>query len=206
VLVYYIDLALRSFRHNRVLTALMVMTIALGIGSCMTTITVFHALSGDPIPHRSASLFHVQLDPEPMTHYRPGIEPLSRLTRHDAETLLAQGRAPRQAAMAAGGGAVTVDGSTLKPVMQRFRYTTADFFPMFDTPFLYGQGWSQADDGARARVAVISRELNDRLFEGRDSTGGTIRVDGKALRVAGVLDRWAPKPKFYDLESGRYDG
>jgi len=46
---YYLDLALRSFRRNKALTALMVLAIALGIGASMTTLTVFHVLSGDPM-------------------------------------------------------------------------------------------------------------------------------------------------------------
>ena len=50
---YYFDLALRSFRRNKVLTALMVLAIALGIGASMTTLTVFHVLSGDPMPEKS---------------------------------------------------------------------------------------------------------------------------------------------------------
>ena len=55
---YYFDLALRSFRRNKALTALMVLAIALGIGASMTTLTVFHVLSGDPIPQKSDKLFY----------------------------------------------------------------------------------------------------------------------------------------------------
>ena len=40
------------------LTALMVLAIALGIGASMTTLTVLHVLSGDPIPHKSDRLFY----------------------------------------------------------------------------------------------------------------------------------------------------
>ncbi len=58
---YYARLAVRSFRRNKVLTALVV-AIALGIGASMTTLTVFHVLSGDPIPGKSDRLFYVQLD------------------------------------------------------------------------------------------------------------------------------------------------
>ena len=47
---YYFHLALRSFRRNKVLTALMIVAIALGIGASMTTLTVFYVLSGDPVP------------------------------------------------------------------------------------------------------------------------------------------------------------
>jgi putative ABC transport system permease protein len=50
---YYLNLAVRSFKRNKALTVLMVLAIALGIGASMTTLTVFHVLSGDPIPEKS---------------------------------------------------------------------------------------------------------------------------------------------------------
>ena len=79
---YYLNLALRSFKRNRALTALMVLAIALGIGACMTTLTVFHVLSGDPIPGKSDRLFYVQLDPAEMNDFTPGEEPsLVRVAR-----------------------------------------------------------------------------------------------------------------------------
>ena len=52
---YYARLAVRSFRRNKVLTALMVVAIALGIGASMTTLTVFHVLSGNPIRTRASA-------------------------------------------------------------------------------------------------------------------------------------------------------
>ncbi|HEV2681763.1 MAG TPA: ABC transporter permease, partial [Rhodanobacter sp.] len=55
---YYLDLALRSLKRNKVLTALMVIAIAVGIGASMTTLTVMHLLSGDPLPGRSGMLFY----------------------------------------------------------------------------------------------------------------------------------------------------
>ena len=202
---YYFNLALRSFRRNKVLTALMVLAIALGIGASMTTLTVFHVLSGDPIPGKSERLFRVQLDPETRDGYKPGEEPQRDLTRFDAEELLRQHRAKRQALMTGGGGAVAPENSTLKPFVLSMRYTSADFFPMFDTPFLAGQGWSQADDDAHARVAVITRKLSEKLFGTADSIGRQVRVEGNGLRIVGVLDDWDPKPHFYDVNVGRYD-
>ena len=46
---YYLDLALRSLKRNKMLTALMIVAIAVGIGASMTTLTVMHLLSGDPL-------------------------------------------------------------------------------------------------------------------------------------------------------------
>jgi len=44
---YYLKLATISIRRNIVLTALMILAIGLGIGACMTTITVNYVMSSD---------------------------------------------------------------------------------------------------------------------------------------------------------------
>ncbi len=201
---YYLKLALRSFRRNKVLTALMVLAVALGIGASMTTLTVFHVLSGDPIPHKSGRLFYVQLDAQSMQGYRPGAEPETQLTRLDAETLLRQKRGLRQTM--ASGGNVVVDpqreGKT--PFLADSRYATADFFAMFEVPLLHGRAWNAAEDEAHARVVVIGPELNDTAFGGGDSAGQILSIDGNEFTVVGVLDRWRPVPKFFDLYTGEY--
>ena len=201
---YYFELALRSFRRNKALTVLMVLAIALGIGASMTTLTIFHVLSGDPIPQKSDKLFYVQLDPASMDGYTAGEEPEEQLTRFDAEELLRQARGDRQAMMTGGSVAVEPAKEGLDPFYADARYTTADFFPMFETPFLYGGGWSAEQDARRGRVTVISKPLNDKLFGGADSTGRTVRFGGVDFEVVGVLDAWRPTPKFYDLNSSRY--
>lgn len=202
---HYLHLALRSFRRNKALTALMVLAIALGIGASMTTLTVFHVLSGDPIPSKSDRLFYVQLDAESIRDHQPGGEPAMQLTRFDAENLLRDGRGERQAMMSAASVVVEPHRPDLDPMMQDGRMTTADFFALFEVPFRYGGGWSATDDKARARVAVITTELNDKLFDGADSVGETIRLDRHTFTVVGVLEPWSAKPMFYDLTQGSYD-
>ncbi len=59
---YYIDLAIRSLKRNVALTVLMIVAIAFGVGASMTTMTVLHVLSADPIPGQSHQLFYVQLE------------------------------------------------------------------------------------------------------------------------------------------------
>ncbi len=201
---YYARLAVRSFRRNKVLTALMVIAIALGIGASMTTLTVFHVLSGDPIPGKSDRLFYVQVDPRPRGGYTPGEEPEEQMTRRDAETLLREKRGVRQAMMSAGGGTVEPELSTLKPFSVDTRWTSADFFPMFDVPMQYGRAWNSSDDDNRSRVVVLSKAINDKLFQGADSTGREIRLSGHSLRVIGVMKEWSPEPHFFDLTTGKY--
>lgn len=203
---YYLDLALRSLRRNKLLTALMVVAIALGIGASMTTLTVLHVLSGDPLPGRSRSLYYPQVDPRDSTGYQPGkSEPLDQVSWIDGMNLLQAKRADRQALMTGGRVAIQPAESTLDPFYEDARYTTVDFFPMFGVPFRYGHAWSAADDEASARVAVISAELNDKLFGGADSTGQVLRLGDAAFRIIGVLGDWHPNPHFYDLTRKSYD-
>lgn len=201
---YYLDLALRSLRRNKVLTALMVVAIALGIGACMTTFTVLHVLSGDPLPGKSARLFYPQIDPEDMDGYEPDKEPERQVTWIDGMNLLKAKRGERQALMTGGAVPVQPAQSGMDPFFSDARYTTADFFPMFETPFLYGRGWSTADDESKARVVVITRSLNEKLFGGKDSVGQVLRMKDTAFSVVGVLDTWRPNPHFYDLNMGSY--
>ena len=201
---YYTRLAIRSFRRNKVLTALMVVAIALGIGASMTTLTVFHVLSGDPIPAKSDRLFYVQLDPRPRAGYVPGEEPEEQMTRFDAEALVRDKRGQRQAMMSGGGATIVPEGSTLKPFSVDSRLTSADFFPMFDVPMQYGNAWTAADDEGRSRVVVLSKTLNDKLFNGANSVGRDIQVSGHSLRVVGVMKDWQPEPRFFDLSLSAY--
>ena len=201
---YYVALAVRSFRRNKVLTALMVLAIALGIGASMTTLTVFYILSGDPLPGVSQTLFYPRLEPRSAEDFTPGDEPAEQMTRFDAEALLREQRADRQAVMTAGGVAVQTDDSSLDPIAAESRFTSADFFAMFNTPFQYGNGWDAGDDNARARVAVISKALNEKVYGGGNSVGKSIRLDQNTFRIIGVLDEWRPTPRFYDLTNDRF--
>lgn len=201
---YYFNLALRSFRRNKVLTALMVVAIALGIGTSMTTLTVFYILSGDPLPGRSEHLFYPQMDPASMDGFIAGEEPAEQVTRFDAEKLLREKKGDRQALMTGGGVSIEPEKSGLRPFNSDARYTSADFFAMFGTPFEYGNAWTAAEDEGHARVVVLSKELNEKLFDGQNSVGRNVRIEQNDFRVIGVLKYWRPTPRFYDLNSDRY--
>jgi len=207
MLTYYFELGLRSLRAHRGLTVLMLLSIAMGVAACMTTLTVFHVLSGDPIPEKSARLFNVQLDAESMESYQSGGEPALQLTRQDAEALIRDKRGVRQVMMTGANIAVDPEGSGLSgqaPFFASARYASADFFAIFEAPFQWGSGWSASDDASEARVVVISQSLNERLFGGADSRGRTLRLRDKDLTIIGVLKAWRPAPHYFDLTLGAY--
>ncbi len=62
MLRYYFKLGALSIRANPALSALMVAAIAIGIGACMTMMTIRYIMSGNPISEKSDQLFYVQVD------------------------------------------------------------------------------------------------------------------------------------------------
>jgi putative ABC transport system permease protein len=201
---YYLDLARRSLRKNFALTILMILAIAFGVGASMTTLTVMHVLSSDPLPGKSQHIYTVQLEPRPSRGYTPGEQPPWQMTRFDSETLWKAKKADRQALMTGGNAAIEPQRAGLAPFFVEGRWTTADFFPMFRVPFLAGTHWNTDDDLRAARVAVIAKPLAEKLFGTIDAVGKTIRIEGQAIQVVGVIDHWVPTPHFYDLATGSY--
>jgi putative ABC transport system permease protein len=201
---YYLDLALHSLKRNPILTALMVLAIGLGIGASMTMITVLHVMTADPIAGRSAQLFYPQIDPQSMEGYKEGEEPPDQLTWTDALNLLHAHKGVRQAAMTGGQATVRPEQGKARAFFADARYTSADFFGLFDVPFAYGSGWTAADDEKQARVAVISRKLADKLYGAEHAVGQLLRLGKYSFRVVGVIDPWDPVPHYYDLTHGSY--
>ena len=204
MLSYAFQLALRGFRRNTVLTALMVLAVALGIGVAMSMFTVLHNLAGNLLPQRGDEVFHPQIDPRPADLPGARRAPPDNLTYIDALNLYHLDQARQRALMSASWLPLrsTVAGSPLR--MENLRATTHGFFPMFDVPFQYGAAWSEQDDTRRAQVVVISQKLNDQLFGGADSVGRELIIDTKLFRIVGVIKPWNPQPHFWDLDDGVY--
>jgi len=200
---YHLRQGLRSLRRTPVLTALMVLSIAMGIGASMTTLTVKHLLSGDPLPGRSAQIYYPQVDASPRGE-RASREPLDMLDYTSATDLWRDGPADRKVLVVDSPVKLSAPASQGPAMMTTLLSTTADFFPMFQAPMAYGAGWSAEDDQRRARVAVISWDLNQRLFDGKDSTGQMLRVRDSEVRIVGVLKPWRPSPLFYTVAGGRF--
>jgi putative ABC transport system permease protein len=204
---YYFSLALRSLKRNVVLTVLMIAAIGVGIGASMTMLTVFRAMGGDPIPNKSHQLFAVQIDnwgPVKGGGARKDENLEQQISYPDAIALMNLRAARRQTAMYATGAALTPSNPDLRPFQVPTRAAYADFFPMFNVPFIFGAPWTSADDQGRSDVVVISRGLNDKVFAGANPVGKTVNLDGRDFRVVGVIDRWEPIPKFYDLNNDLY--
>jgi putative ABC transport system permease protein len=186
----------------------MIAALAVGITASMIAITLYHARSGHPIPWKDDTLFAVMLDPrdnDPDQGFSRHPEyPPWQLTYQDAQALYASDIPMRSVMMFKAWQIVTPDREGVKPFGANIRVTTADFFRVFDVPFLYGVGWSRAEDDAPGAVVVLSKFMNDKLFGGANSVGRAVTLGGHSYRVLGVIGAWMPRPKYYDPNNGTY--
>jgi len=203
---YYLELGLRSLKRNPVLTALMVLGIALGIAASMTTLTVMYLMGSDPIPWKSSKLHYVQLDnwSAEQPYYDDG-RPPDQVTYRDATALMEAGKADKQAAMFKMSLPVQPENREVKPFQSLGRVTYADFFAMFEPPFAYGAAWNHDQDAAHARVIVLGKDMNEKLFGGQNSVGKSVRMDGNDYTVVGVIGDWKLRSRYYDLTNGAFD-
>jgi len=203
---YYLRLAWLSIRQSYGLSLLMVLAIGLGIGAAMTTVTVNYLMSANPIPTKSEQLFYVQLDNwDPHQPANDNGDPPDQLTYRDATALWSANKAFRQVVLAQMGAVVEPQGKDSLPFQVSGRANSADFFAMFDVPFLYGSGWDRAADESMQQVVVLSQSLNERLFGGRDSVGEKVKLAGDYFQVVGVIAHWQPMPRFYDVTTGAFN-
>jgi putative ABC transport system permease protein len=201
MLAYYLQLGLRSLKRNPALTALMVMAIAFGVSASMITYSVFRAVSGNPIPSKSAQLFVPQIDGWGPQQSFDGKLP-GALNYVDAMALLRAHQASRTTlAYQVMLSALNHDANSV-PSQAKGYAVTSDFFSMFNVSFLYGSGWSATDDDSRTADVVISDSFNQRMFGGVNSVGREITLAGHDYRIVGITHHWDPQPRFYAAWNG----
>ncbi|HEY5800134.1 MAG TPA: ABC transporter permease [Burkholderiaceae bacterium] len=200
---YYLKLGVRNLRRNPVMTALMVLTLAIGVAASVSTLTILYVMSGDPIPHKSSRLISPLLDVRPMRDYTPGDVPGFPLMSYpDAVNLLQSKQGVRRTALYDVGGSIEPATAGMPVIDTDGIATTADYFAMFEVPFLHGGAWSAEDDKRAAKVAVLSRKHSEKVFGNANPVGRTFRVFSQDFQVIGVLDRWEPVPRYTHLING----
>lgn len=208
MLLHNLRIAWKSLKRNRALSVLIVTGIALGVAVSTTFATVRHSYAKDPIPSKSDVLYYVRLDSwDPLKPY-PGADstlPPTQITYRDMTAIMKSDIPRRQSGMFKTALYVYPDPKIGRPFREIVRLCTADFFPMFDVPMLYGSGWDKKADAGPEPVVVLAREMNEKLFGGKNSVGKTVRMGDREFRVVGVMGDWLPSVKFYDLTQNQID-
>jgi putative ABC transport system permease protein len=203
--LHYIDLSWRSMKRTPLVSVLMILAIAVGIGITMTSLSVYHMMSMDPIPHKSDKLFSVQLNTtdDGNNWWTEDDVPL-QLTYKDAMALHNTDTPESKTASVRALFTVHMNNQEVKPFLASTRIIGRDFFSMFEIAFLYGEAWTNEQEAAATPVVVLDEETNDRLFGGENSVGKQIYLDDTAFRIVGVTKQWRIHTKYYDLNNGAF--
>lgn len=205
---YHLRMAFKSLKRNPILSALMIGALGLGIGVSTTFVTAHYRLSMDPIPHKSGVLYYVEIDSwdpnRPWNDNEPD-RPPPQITYRDMVGLMKSDIPTFQGGSFKASLYVHPDPKIGRPYKVDARMCFADFFRLFDVPFEFGSGWDRRADRGPEPVVVLDHKSNQKLFGGRDSVGGLVRIEDRDFKVVGVLKPWRPLPKFYDTHNGAFD-
>ena len=200
MLSYHVKIALKSLRRNPVLTGLLIAGIALGICVSTAFVTLRHLFTQDPLPGKTDKIFYVRLDTWGKDSPRfAGQEIPDQITYKDARNLLQSKIPVRQTPSFITERFVIPDPKVALPFQPQIRLVMSDFFDMFQVPFLYGGPWTKSEDARPEQVVVIDHATNQKLFGGQNSVGKMVRIETRDFRVVGVIDRWRPAIRYFEM-------
>lgn len=203
---YYLDLAWRRCGQSLPMVALLTLTIAIGIASCLTALTIFSSLSGEPLPGISPHLQVVTMDARDAIDKDNGDykQPDSYLGLIDAKTLVDAQRARQQVALAQSYTRITdPDGKHAEQARGLMAY--GPVLGMLGVPLRQGRPWTAEEQAAQAPVVVIDSDLAQKLFGTQDVVGRSVLMAGRNFRVVGVSAPWKPRTQFLDLPRNQGD-
>ncbi|HSC29695.1 MAG TPA: ABC transporter permease, partial [Vicinamibacterales bacterium] len=201
--------ALRTMAANPGVTAVAVLSIALGIGANSTIFTVINAVFLNPLPVRQPSeLVAVYTTDANQTGGFGGLLPTSRPNyldlrdKNEAFSGLAGYTFPLPASVFTGN----------EPQQAFFELTTGNYFDVLGVQAARGRTFSPDEDvtPGGAPVVVLSHGFWQRRFGGEDAAiGRTVKINGVVFTVIGVTpegfrgvnslfspDGWAPSMMF----------
>jgi putative ABC transport system permease protein len=197
---YHLKIALASLRRNPVLSGLLIAGIALGIGVSTAFITLRHMFTQELVPGKTEQVRYVRLDTWGKDVERFGDQTIpDQVTYKDAVGLMRSPIPLRQTPTFITTMFVHPDPKVGRPYQPQIRLTNSDLFEMFSIPFRYGGPWPKSVDAKPEQVIVIDHATNAKLFGGANSVGKTVRLGDRNFRVVGVLARWRPPMRPYEL-------
>jgi predicted permease len=199
-----IGYAFRIVRKAPMLSAIVVLTLAIGIGATTAIFSLLNAVVLRPLPYPAPEQLVLIWAPHkifaglPPNMLGPATADVMALKR-DAQALahvaLFQ---PDAFSLETGGTPIRVSGARV----------SADFFDTLQVPPVLGRGIDTAEDRVGSdRVIVISTALWQRAFASSPGVlEQAVRLDGQAYRVIGVMPTGFGFPRSEDLLPGEIEG
>ena len=175
--------AARGLRINRGYSAIVIVTLAIGIGACTAVFSIVNALLLGPLPyprpHELVMLWESEADNRDRTFIvaHPVYEDWKRETRSFAALGIWEYRTYNVA-------------SSQEPEQVQGIRTTASLFTVLGVAPALGRIFTEAEEKPGHRVVVISDGVWRAHFAGlRSAIGSSLRLNGEAFEVIGVMPR-----------------
>jgi predicted permease len=172
--------AVRSLSSAKKFSAIVIATLALGLGANTAVFSVLNAVVLQPLPYpepdRLVRMYHVAGDSD---NYMPG--PAFTAFRDNSTTL---DLAPVYTYSAEGADLTDRAEPERVPLLR----VGADYFRVIGVQLLAGQAFERADERAAADMVVVSARIwRDYLGGRRDAIGSSLSLNGVRQRVVAVM-------------------
>jgi putative ABC transport system permease protein len=201
---YHVRLALRSLRREPVVSAVMLVALALGNGVWSMSMAQQLRFEGYEValapslhqvevlrPRDASAVFDAGARENPYLAPR-AIQERTQQSYPDARALAASAVPVRQSLGIRSEVVVERPDDARGAVVKMARFTNAAFFSMFERPFAAGGRWPEAADAGGAGVVVLGHATGRALFPRGDAVGRTVTIEGRPYRVTGVLAGYQP--------------
>lgn len=197
--LYYLKVSSISIKRAPLPYFLTILIMSVGLGVFFANATFYYWLKHDPLPGKSAQLFHPRMNSNPNL-CSTDCEAPRVLSYRDIKALTSTDIPSAAAAMYSAEGYAKVKEQ--QPATHaNIRVTQRDFFSMFDVPVLQGAVWP--DNEARMEV-IISKAFAQKMFGSDDVVGQSLMLDDRFFKVVAVLDDWGMFPRLYEPAHGGY--
>lgn len=197
--LYYLKVSSISIKRAPLPYFLTIFIMSLGLGVFFANATFYYWLKHDPLPGKSAQLFHPRINSNPNLCTTSCNAPRV-LSYRDIKALTNTDIPSAAAAMYSAEGYVKVQEK--QPATHaNIRVTQRDFFSLFEVPVLAGSIW--ADNDSKMEV-IITRTFAEKMFGNVDVVGQSLIVDDRYFKIVAVLDHWGMFPRLYEPAHGGY--
>ncbi len=172
--------ALRSARQRPAFTIVLLAALALGIGLTTAIFSVFYGVLLRPLAFPSADRLVL------VKERLPKVAPIAINMPAPSALEFAETPAFADAAVFIGTQR-NVDGD--RPERADCLRASAHLLQVLGVSPARGRNFSEQEDTARARVALVSDAFARRRFAGQDAVGKLLRLDGEQYEIVGLLPR-----------------
>ncbi|MFT5482172.1 MAG: putative ABC transport system permease protein [Halieaceae bacterium] len=202
---YHFRLAWISLKKTPVLSFLVISAIGLGIGVCISILTVYSLMVQDPAPGISGQLYTYKLhNQDELAEGATSNDSMEYVGYRDAINLLKSDIPVQQSVHYQSAAVFYPEATHQTPFRDEVRLANAGFFTTHRVPFLFGGHWSESEEVSGLYQVVLTQQFNEEHFEGGNSVGKNLKMGPHTYEVVGVMDDFQPAPKYMEVDGGAF--